>query len=469
MLHAIEGAIGRGEKFFRGVAVLRVGGDAGAGGDGRCFGVGGKLFTDASDDASSNLSSGFGKHERKFVSTVAGGRINGAAMRAKNFSEAHDGATAGQVAILIVDSLQAIHVEKDDAERALSATRTIEFCFHYGEEAAVVGEAGERVADGHRVDLVEEARLVEQSAGKHDDITGGFGELGKNEGAVEKVPRKSSSDMTNDVENGDDKKRIVVEGGSVLVLLEPVTETERGDKKQRSGQQIPGPRDEGVRAGKRSRGSSEECRAGGVGGQGDDEESAGDFLAGLTSRGHIALDPKRRKKQNSQECAADHPAHRNAIEGERTALKQTVESEVADGLDHAGKYKAKGENQRGTVMGATKADKGVGGIAEAEKRATDFEVKIDLRVTKEIQMAEIEEKCEEDGRCGDTRRDQKPRRLPPENPDDLAPIAQEIPQIAAKTRDYLQQQANDRFCQKRWSSKSRQNKDLLTHHSVETG
>ena len=378
MLHAIEGAIGSSEEFFRGVAVFRICGNAGAGGDGWSFRVGGKPFTDAADDAGGDFTAGFGQHEGKFVATIAGGCINGTAVRAKNFSEAHDGAAAGQMAVLIVDGFQTVHIEEDDAEGALGAARTIEFGFNDGKEAAVVGEAGEGIAYGHGVDLVEEARLVQQSAGEHDDVTGGLGEFGEKKRAVEKVARKGSGDVADGVENGNDEEGVIVQGRGVLVLLEPVAETEGRDKKQRAGQEIPGPRNEGVRAGKRSRGSGEECRAGGVSGQGDDEQSSGDFLTGLAGRGHIALDAKRGEEQDGQECAADHPAHGYAIEGERTALEQAVEGKVADGLNHAGEDKAKGENQCGTIMGTAKADKRVCGIAEAEKSAPDFEVQINL-------------------------------------------------------------------------------------------
>ena len=64
-------------------------------------------------------------------------------------------------------------------------------------------------------------------------------------------------------------------------------------------------------------------------------------------------------------------------------------------------------------------------------------------------MSQIEKKGEKNGGSGYTSRDENPGGLAPENPDDLAPIAQEIPQMTAKTRDSVEQQANDRFCQKR--------------------
>jgi hypothetical protein len=58
-------------------------------------------------------------------------------------------------------------------------------------------------------------------------------------------------------------------------------------------------------------------------------------------------------------------------------------------------------------------------------------------------VTQVEEKAKENCSDKNTGSDQKAGWLPPENPDDLAPIAQDIPQITAKTRDSVRKQAND--------------------------
>jgi hypothetical protein len=65
------------------------------------------------------------------------------------------------VAVGVVDFLQAVEVEEQDCEGTAVAIGTLGFAFEDVEETAVVGQAGERVADGQVLDLFEEAGVVE--------------------------------------------------------------------------------------------------------------------------------------------------------------------------------------------------------------------------------------------------------------------------------------------------------------------
>ena len=124
------------------------------------------------------------------------------------------------MAILIIDRFQAIHVKEHHAERALRAPRTIELGFDYAQQPAVVRKAGQRIADGERADLIKQARLIQQSSEQHDDVARGFAEFRKEEGPVKKMTGECGSDVADDIQGSDHKKRVVVNGSRLLVLLD---------------------------------------------------------------------------------------------------------------------------------------------------------------------------------------------------------------------------------------------------------
>src|SRR5215470_11495060 len=105
VFHAVEGAVGSTQKLFRGVAVLRIGGDARAHRERGFLGFNRKAFADAGRDSGSNFFWRFGKDECELVSAVAGGRVNGARMVLESFSQAHQGAAANQMPVAVVDGL----------------------------------------------------------------------------------------------------------------------------------------------------------------------------------------------------------------------------------------------------------------------------------------------------------------------------------------------------------------------------
>src|SRR5271163_2883998 len=147
------------------------------------------------------------------------------------------------MAVVIVDGLETIHVEKHYAKRTLRAARTIELRFQHANEPAIVGEARERIADSHGAYLVKEARLVKQRAGEHDDVAGGLAQLREEKRAIKKMARESGGDVADHVERGHDKERVVVQACRALVvlaLLKTLSETNGRHQEQGARKQIPG-------------------------------------------------------------------------------------------------------------------------------------------------------------------------------------------------------------------------------------
>lgn len=178
--------VGFREKFFDAFAVTAVDGDADTCGKRGLLAIGGENFTDAIRNTMGIVLLGFRENEGKFVSAVTRGGINGAAMNAKNISEAADGAAADKMAVVVIDFFQAIEVEKQDGEGPAGAVSSFRFVFEDIEKAAVVGKAGERIADGEMMNLFEELRVIEKRAAESDGVTQHHERLGEEKGASSK-------------------------------------------------------------------------------------------------------------------------------------------------------------------------------------------------------------------------------------------------------------------------------------------
>src|ERR1700693_740166 len=113
-------------------------------------------------------------------------------MIAQNFSDANQSATTSQMPVSVVDSFQPVHIEQHDAERVVSAARTIEFRFDHADEPAIVGEPGERIGYGHGTHLIKQGRLMQQSASQHHHVAGGLAEFSKEEQSIEKLAGQRS-------------------------------------------------------------------------------------------------------------------------------------------------------------------------------------------------------------------------------------------------------------------------------------
>src|SRR6266478_1673301 len=184
VLHRIERAVRSAEKFLGRVAILRECRDARANRKRRALRFTGETLADSRDDARTDVLAGFRQYQCEFIATVPRGGVNRAGMVAQNLGDTHQRTTAGQVSVLIVDDLEAVHVEKHDAEWALRAARTVKLRFENADEAPVIRQPREWISDGHRAHLLEEASLIQQCSGKHDDIAKCFAQLRQKKRAI---------------------------------------------------------------------------------------------------------------------------------------------------------------------------------------------------------------------------------------------------------------------------------------------
>src|SRR2546429_6266127 len=171
------------------------------------FGFRSQALANPRDDARRDVLAGFRKNQREFIASVTRGRVDGARVAAKNFSDAHQRAAAGQVSVLIVDELQTVHVEEQHAEGALRAARAVQFGFQHADETAIIREARKGIADGHAAYLLEQARLVEQSAGEHHHVAERLAQLREEERPVEELARKGRGDVADRIQR--DRKSVV--------------------------------------------------------------------------------------------------------------------------------------------------------------------------------------------------------------------------------------------------------------------
>jgi len=108
-------------------------------------------------------------------------------MDAEGVGEAAECAAADKVAVGIVDFFQAVEIEKENGEGAAVAIGALSFAFENVEQTAVVGEAGEGIADSEVLNLFEEAGVVEQRAAECDGVTGDREGLREDKGRVQET------------------------------------------------------------------------------------------------------------------------------------------------------------------------------------------------------------------------------------------------------------------------------------------
>src|SRR5208282_5180217 len=178
------------------------------------------------------------------VTAVARGGIDGAAMNSQNSSQTAEGAASDKMAELVVDFLQAVEIEKQHGEGPAGAVRALGFVFQDVEQTAIVGEAGERVADGKMANLFEEPRIIEKRAAEREGVAADGEDLGEHKRRVEKPLRLARRDLSGEVHpsRGVDG---AVEGG-VLGIKTAAIPNDRREKND-SGQKLLGTGKEGAR------------------------------------------------------------------------------------------------------------------------------------------------------------------------------------------------------------------------------
>src|SRR5262249_35587952 len=206
MLHAVESAIRCSKKFFRCITIFRKRGHAGACGKSRAFRFRGHTFANAGDDARSNVAASFRQNDVKFVSAEARSCINSAAVVTDKSPKANQSPAASQMILLFVYGFQAVHIKKGHAERALRAARTIWLGFHSADKAAIVRKPRQRIAYCESAHLIEQARLIQKSSAKHDDIARSLAEFRQEERRIQKMARKRGLDVASDVSLSVDEK-----------------------------------------------------------------------------------------------------------------------------------------------------------------------------------------------------------------------------------------------------------------------
>jgi len=187
VLEVIEAIVGDVDQLVGLLAVLRVGGDAvvHANGDGQL-----EREKGFSEDGSYAAAEGYGlsgvglrKKESEFVATDAEGRIGSAESFAESGGGGAENVVAAWMTVLVVDFLEAVQIEDDEAERRAVAVGAVQFLFEsFGEEAAVI-EAGEGIGDGVELEFLEVVVLdddgnAEKSCGSEDVHQGGFESYG---------------------------------------------------------------------------------------------------------------------------------------------------------------------------------------------------------------------------------------------------------------------------------------------------
>lgn len=205
---AVLGAVGGSEEFIEGLAVVGVHGDASAGGEPGIFVVVAKAIANALGDVKRGFGAGFGKNEDKFISAVTGGDVNFSGMETENVGKAAERAAADEMSVFIVDFLEMIHIEQDHRERVSRAIITFDFGFEGFDEAAVVGEPGERVAVRQAAGLFFGAAMFGGFGGEHHTGDAGDGHEGlqKEERRILRVPgeRTISADSAPGGDDGQD-------------------------------------------------------------------------------------------------------------------------------------------------------------------------------------------------------------------------------------------------------------------------
>ena len=83
----------------------------------------------------------FGQNQCEFVAAITRRRIDRPRMIRKNFAKPHQRAASRQVPKLVVDRLQAVHVQQDHAESALRALRTVQLGFDHVDQPAIIRQA----------------------------------------------------------------------------------------------------------------------------------------------------------------------------------------------------------------------------------------------------------------------------------------------------------------------------------------
>src|SRR5258708_30097671 len=108
------------------------------------------------------LHGGFWHENYEFVAAVASDNVGTAAIGFENLADALENEVAFEVAVKIVNELEAIEVHQDQSERTAGAGRALPFGRERFHEKAVSLNAGEAVGDGLLLRFLESKCVVKR-------------------------------------------------------------------------------------------------------------------------------------------------------------------------------------------------------------------------------------------------------------------------------------------------------------------
>ena len=314
------------------------------------------------------------QYESELIAAIARGGVNRAAVNAQDGRQAAKSAAADQVAEAVVDFFQAVEIEEQNGEGPAGAVGALGFIFEDVEEAAVIGEPGERVADSEMADLFKEPRVIEKRPAERDGVTADSKDLGEHKRRVEKALRLARGELGGEVHpsGGVDG---AVEGGVFGIKAAAIPN--HGRKKNDSGQKL-------LRAGHEGAGMAGDLRRKPAKSRGDQigetdhrQQSAGDFPFRVPRTRDEAFHEKGDKEQQRQSHAAEPPSDRRPG-GSRGSVLRELEEENAGGREHGARKKiAAAKNQRDAILGALEADERQRGENERQERGDDLEIALE--------------------------------------------------------------------------------------------
>src|SRR5712664_1730024 len=142
---------------------------------------------------------------------------------------------ANQVAVRVIDFLQAIEIEEQDGERPAITIGALGFRFQDVEQSAVVRQTGERVADGQVANLLEKARIVQQGTAEGYGVTSDRERLRENEWGIEHSLGLRGGELGAEIHPGGDVNGAVKSG---VFKFEAASIPDQSDEENSGGQEL---------------------------------------------------------------------------------------------------------------------------------------------------------------------------------------------------------------------------------------
>jgi len=367
----VEIAVGFGKKFFDALAITAVDGNADARGERGLFIVVGEQFANAIGNAAGFVFLCFRKDQGKFVAAITGGGIDGAAVDAENVGEAANGVAANEMAVVVVDFLEAVEVEEKHRKGPAAAVGALGFVFEDVEQAAIIGEASERIAHGEMADLLEEAGVINQSAAQGDGVAQDGKGLGEDERRIQEPPRLRGGELCGHVQPGSHVDG-VVKGGIFHLQTTPIPD--KANEKN-------GPRKQLLRAGEKCAGMAgdfgwETAKRGSdeIGESDHSQQSAGNLSPRVPRTRNEAIDKQGDDEQQRENHPAKPPGHRRPKEPDGRVQRELKEENAGGRQGRAREEEACAKNQRDAVLRALEADESDSGEDESQEAGDDLEI-----------------------------------------------------------------------------------------------